>query len=296
MVYKKSAAELVFNVFNVILMSIVALVTLYPFTYVLFASLSDPNRFIVHTGFLLFPKGIDLDSYRRVFMNPVILTGYRNTLIYVTAGTAVNMVMTTMGAYGLSRKKLYWKKPIMFMIVFTMFFNGGLIPTYLLVKGLGFIDTLWALILPGAVWTWNLIILRTALQDIPEALIESAKLDGANDFVILIKIVLPMSMPVLSVMLLFYSVGHWNTWFYPMIYLRSRDKYPLQLILREIIISKSMGGMGNMLNTAAQRDKEKLSYTVKYASIMAAILPVIFLYPLLQRYFVKGVMIGSLKE
>lgn len=198
-----------------------------------------------------------------------------------------------LGAYGLSRQNVMWKNPIMFFIVFTMFFSGGLIPSYLLVTGLGMLDSLWALIIPGAVSAFNLIIMRTAFQGIPVSLEESAKLDGANDFTVLVRIILPLSLPVIAVMILFYGVGHWNSWFGALIYLRDRDLYPLQLVLREILITNSTD---SMLTAAGPADKMPIGETIKYATIIVATVPILLLYPFLQKYFVKGVMIGAIKE
>lgn len=185
-----------------------------------------------------------------------------------------------------------WKNPIMFLIVFTMFFNGGLIPTYLLVNNLGLLDSRWALIIPSAMSAYNLIIMRTSFQGIPVSLEESAKLDGANDFTVLFRIVLPLSMPVVAVMILFYGVGHWNSWFNALIYLRTRDLYPLQLILREILITNSTD---SMMTGVGGADKMPIGETIKYATIIVATIPILLLYPFLQKYFVKGVMIGAIK-
>jgi putative aldouronate transport system permease protein len=181
----------------------------------------------------------------------------------------------------------------MFMIVVTMFFQGGLIPTYLLVSNLGLVDTPWAMIIPGAINTWNLIIMRTSFQAVPASLEESAKIDGANEWTIMWRIILPLSIPVMAVMVLFYAVGHWNAWFNAMIYLRDRNLYPLQLILREILITNSTD---SMMTNASGVDKMPISETIKYATIMVATIPILVLYPFLQKYFVKGVMIGALKE
>jgi putative aldouronate transport system permease protein len=185
------------------------------------------------------------------------------------------------------------KNPIMMLIVFTMFFSGGLIPNYLLVSELGMLNTRWALIIPGAISTYNLIIMRTSFQGIPASLEESAKIDGANDFTILFRIILPLSLPIVSVMILFYGVSHWNAWFNALLYLRDRDLYPLQLVLREILITNSTD---SMTTGASDIDKALISETIKYAAIIVATVPVLFLYPFLQKYFVKGVMIGAVKE
>ncbi len=242
MQYRKSISERVFEVILYFVLSGLIAITLYPLLYVLFASLSDPASVVQHRGLLLHPLGFNLGAYRLVFENPMIAIGYRNTILYVVGGTALNLVMTTLAAYALSRRNVYWKRPITLLIVFTMFFGGGLIPTFLLVSNtLNLLDSGWALILPSAINTWNLLIMKTSFESLPVALEESARLDGANDFQILLKIAIPLSLPVIAVMVLFYSVAHWNAFFSAMIYLRTRELWPLQLVLREILISRAFG-------------------------------------------------------
>ncbi|WP_372661085.1 carbohydrate ABC transporter permease [Cohnella sp.] len=292
MLIKRSWGERVFDGFNLLFMFLLSSVTLYPFLFVLFASLSDPAWMVQVRGMIWYPQGATLNAYELVFRNPSILTGYGNTVLYVTAGTALNILMTSLGAYALSRENVMWKNPIMFIIVFTMFFNGGLIPTYLLVENLGMLDSRWALIVPTAMSAYNLVIMRTAFQAVPVSLEESAKLDGANDFTVLFRIVLPLSMPVVAVMILFYGVYHWNSWFNALIYIRTRELYPLQLILREILISNSTD---TMLTGVGGGDKMPIGETVKYATIIVATVPILCLYPFLQKYFVKGIMIGAIK-
>ncbi|MEF3302348.1 carbohydrate ABC transporter permease [Paenibacillus sp. GYB003] len=289
---QRSFGERAFDAANVIFMIGLSIVTIYPFLFVLIASLSDPAWVVQMRGLIWFPHGFNLEAYRLVFDNPSILTGYINTLFYVVIGTALNILMTSLGAYALSRQNVMWGTPIMFMIVFTMFFSGGLIPTYLLINNLGMLDSRWALIIPSAMSAYNLIIMRTSFQGIPVSLEESARLDGANDFTILFRIVLPLSMPVVAVMILFYGVGHWNSWFPALIYLRTRDLYPLQLILREILITNSTD---SMMTGVGGGDKMPIGETIKYATIIVATIPILLLYPFLQKYFVKGVMIGAIK-
>jgi len=290
---KPTFGEKIFDTVNILFMIAICLVTLYPFVYVGFASVSDPGMLAQHRGLLWKPYGFSLNAYQSVFANPNVLSGYRNTLFYVVAGTALNLIMTALGAYFLSRRNVLFKNAIMFMIVVTMFFQGGLIPTFLLVSNLGLVDTPWAMIIPGAINTWNLIVMRTSFQAVPVSLEESAKIDGASEWTIMWRIVLPLSLPVIAVMILFYAVGHWNAWFNAMIYLRNRDLYPLQLILREILITNSID---NMTTDASGVDKMPIGETIKYATIIVATLPILVLYPFLQKYFVKGVMIGALKE
>jgi putative aldouronate transport system permease protein len=292
MVIKRSIGERIFDTINVIAMIALMAVTLYPLLHVLFASISRPSLLIQHRGLLLWPLGIETGSYGLVFKNPMIVKGYANTMFVVFAGTIINIVMTSLGAYVLSRKNVYWKNFIMMIIVFTMFFGGGMIPTYLIVKSLKLTNTLLALIIPNAISTYNLIIMRTSFMSIPDSLEESARIDGAQDFTILFKIIIPLSMPVIAVMILFYGVGHWNSWFAAMIYLRKRELYPLQLILREILISSDIN---QMMTEVGGMDREPVALTVKYATIVVATLPILCIYPFLQKYFVKGVMIGALK-
>lgn len=291
---RKTPSERTFDVLNVVLLSILVIVTLYPLLYVLFASLSNPGELARHQGIMLAPLGFSTAAYEAVFANPNIITGYRNTLFYVVAGTVINMILTCLGAYALSRRNVMWKTPITLMIVFTLFFSGGLIPTYLLVaRTLNWIDTPWAILIPGAISTWNLLVLKTAFEQVPPALEESARMDGANDFVILFRIVIPLSLPALAVITLFYAVAHWNAYFSALIYLRDRALYPLQLVLREILIANQTG---DMTTGTLGGDVEPIGETIKYATIVVATVPILFLYPFLQRYFVKGVLIGAIKE
>lgn len=290
---RKSFGEWVFDGFNTILMFCVIFVTLYPFIFVLFSSISQPSRLLTFDGLLLFPRGFQLDSYRMVFMNPMITVGYLNTLFYVVAGTLINLFLTTLGAYALSRNHLYFKKSISLFIIFTMFFSGGLIPLYLQVQAYGLIDSRLSLLLPGAISAFNLIIMRTGFESVPASLEESARLDGANDWQICFRIVFPLSLPVVAVITLYYAVYHWNAWYHAMLFLKTRDLYPLQLILREILVSNQTEAM---VGSAESGSKEALGEAIKYAAIIVSILPVVCLYPFLQRYFIKGIMIGAVKE
>ncbi|OZB92402.1 carbohydrate ABC transporter permease [Paenibacillus sp. XY044] len=293
MLYKRSLGEWIFAGVNTCFMILLCFVTLYPFLYVLFASLSDPAEMARFRGMLFYPTGFNLEAYKAVMNNPMILTGYRNTIFYVAGGTAINLFMTTLGAYALSRRNVYFNNSIMFIIVITMVFNGGLIPTFLLINSLGMLDTPWALLLPGAVSSFNLIIMRTAFQAVPVSLEESARIDGANDWTIMSRIIVPLSMPVIAVMILWYAVGHWNSYFSALIYLRDRELFPLQLVLREILISNSTD---SMTTDAAASDRLDIGITIKYATIIISTLPILCLYPFLQKYFVHGVLIGALKE
>ncbi|NQX60865.1 carbohydrate ABC transporter permease [Paenibacillus qinlingensis] len=289
---KLTRGERTFGYFNLLFMLILCAVTLYPFLYVALASLSDATSLLQQRGIMLWPAGFDLGAYKAVFENPMIVKGYQNTLVYVFLGTAINLLMTAIGAYVLSRPNLYFKNIIMFFIVVTMVFHGGLIPSYLLVNDLGMMNTMWAILIPGAINTFNMIIMRTSFQGIPVSLEESARMDGAGDWKILFRIVIPLSMPVIAVMILWYAVGHWNSYFNALIYLRNREAYPLQLVLREILISNNTDSM----MSGGGDDKYAIGETIKYAAIMVSTLPIICLYPFLQKYFVQGVMIGAIKE
>ncbi|WP_052486992.1 carbohydrate ABC transporter permease [Gordoniibacillus kamchatkensis] len=274
------------------LLLVLVIVTLYPLFYVAFASFSDAGRLVAHRGFLYAPLGFSLEAYAGVFKNPGILTGYRNTLFILVFGVAVNLIVTALGAYVLSRKNVLWNNFFMIVIVLTMFFSGGLIPLYLIVKGVGLIDSLWSTIIPFAVNTFNLIIMRTAFQAVPDSLEESAKIDGANHWTILMRIIVPLSMPVIAVMILYYAVEKWNGWFYAAIFIKDHKLYPLQLILREILISNSTESMAT---DASNADRFQIGETIKYATIMVATVPILCVYPFVQKYFVKGVMVGALK-
>lgn len=290
---KTTIGEKCFVAVNTLFMLLLCFVTLYPFIYVFFASLSDPAALASHRGLLLLPLDLNMNAYKAVFDNPMITTGYRNTIFYVVCGTAINLLLTALGAYVLSRRNLYFKNLLMLLIVITMFFGGGLIPTYLLINKLGMLNSVWALLIPGAISTFNMIIMRTGFQAVPISLEESARMDGANDLVILFRIIIPLSMPVIAVMILWYAVGHWNSYFSALIYLRDRELFPLQLVLREILITNSTD---SMMTDAGAQDRIAIAETIKYATIIVSTLPILLLYPFLQKYFVKGVLIGAIKE
>ena len=290
MIENRSPGDRIFIGTVYIITGLMALMCLYPMLHVLFASISDPIRLMQHTGVILKPLGFSLEGYKIVLKNPNIPVSYLNTIIYVAVGTSINILMTTLGAYALSRKGYMFKKTITLLIVFTMYFNGGLIPNFLLVKALGMYNTIWALVVPGAISTWNLIVMKTCFQAIPVSLEESARLDGANDFVILLKVFLPLSKATMAVMLLFYAVTQWSSWINAMIYLSDRKKFPLQLIMREILIANSTSG--NTMDS----DVMFLEEVVKYATIIVSTVPVLCIYPFVQKYFMTGVMMGSVKE
>jgi putative aldouronate transport system permease protein len=292
MLNKPTVPERIFQYANMGFLMVLSIVCLYPLLYVLLASFSDPYYVAQNRGLMLYPVGFNIEAYQMVFKNPLLGSSYLNTIFYVVVGTTFNVFLTALAAYGLSRKNVMWRDPIMMLIVFTMFFEGGLIPLYLIVSKLGLLDTRWALIFPTAINVFNLIIMRTAFQAVPVAMEETARVDGANDFTILFRIVLPLSLPVVAVMVLFYGVYHWNSWFPAMLYLQERELYPLQLVLREILI---LNDTDSMLAESGGVDAAPIGETIKYATIIVATAPILGLYPFLQKYFVKGVMIGAVK-
>ena len=290
---KRSKAEQAFNIYNIILMFVLMVVTLYPLLYVLFASLSDASKLMQHSGLLFKPLGLNLSSYKIVIQDRQILSGYMNTIIVVVAGVLISMVLTILGAYTLSRKNLYWGKMISMIVIIPMFFSGGLIPFYLLVKNLGMLDSLWALILPTALSTYNMMIMRTALAGVPKALEEAAEIDGANPLVVLFRILIPLTIPTIAVLILYYAVANWNSWFNAMLFLpKAKEKWPLQLVLRNLLIQNQTD---DLTSGVAAADKFSVSETIKYATIIVSTLPILCLYPFLQKYFLKGVMVGSVK-
>ena len=267
--------------------------TIYPLIFVISASFSSPMEVFAGKMWLL-PKGFTTEAYKLVFRNKDIFIGYRNTVLYTAIGTFINVAMTMLGAYPLSRKKMYGRNMFMAYFTFTMFFSGGLIPTYLIIKSLGLYNTFWVMVIPGAVSVYNMIVARTYMQTtISEELYEAASIDGCSDGPAFFRIVLPLSAPIIAVLTLFYAVGHWNSYFNGLIYLGDRNRYPLQLILREILLSNMTGDMTEMLETDI--NKFLVSESLKYAVIIVSCLPMLVLYPFLQRFFIKGIMIGAIK-
>ncbi|MFE6075531.1 carbohydrate ABC transporter permease [Paenibacillus sp. NPDC057886] len=290
----ESRGDRIFNIVNHFLLIIITLIVIYPLVFVLSASFSDPQA-VLRGEMFLWPKGINFHSYEKIFQNKDILRGYSNTLIYTLVGTLINLVMTILAAYPLSRKDFIGRNAIMALFVFTMFFSGGLIPTYMLIKNLGMLNTFWVMIIPNAVSIWNIIIMRTFFQQsIPNELHEAATIDGCSNIQTLTRIILPLSMPIIAVTILFYAVGHWNAFFNAMLYLSDKNKFPLQLILREILIQGQTNDMVKMSTESAIKQQREVE-GIKYAVLVVANIPVLLLYPFLQRYFVKGVMIGAIK-
>ena len=290
-----SAEDRVFGIVTYTLAILFMLVCAYPLIYVLSASVSNP-ALIVSGKIVLLPKGIQFRAYEAVFKSEDVLLGYRNAIFYAFAGTAINIVLTTAGAYVLSRPDLWGRTAITFLISFTMFFSGGMIPTYITIKNLGMINTVWAMLLPGAISATNLLIMRNFFtHSVPQEIIEAAYVDGCSNTGTLCRIVLPVSGSIIAVMVIFYFVGHWNAYFSAMIYLNDKKLYPLQVFLREILIQNQLGDMSGGADTVNQAEMTLLYEALKFAVITVATLPIMCVYPFLQRYFVKGVMIGSIK-
>lgn len=265
---------------------------LYLMLYVAFSSFSDSNLLQRHDGLLFAPLGFNLEAYKKVIMNPMILTGYANTLWVLVVGTLCSIITTVLTAYVLSRKNFKAAKFMMKYILVTMYFGGGLVPFYLTVKRVGLYGSLWALILPGLVSSYNLIVMRTAFSSIPDSLEEAAKIDGAGHLTILFRIVLPLSTATVAVVILYYAVAYWNAWFGAMIYLRDRAKYPLQLVMREILIQNDTSSMTTEVGDSS---RASVSESIKYAVVIIGTLPILMVYPMIQKHFVKGVMLGAVK-
>ena len=290
----ESRGDRAFGVAVYIIATVILLIVAYPLIYVVSASFSDPLDIL--TGkLILFPKHVQLRAYRAVLVSKDVLLGYRNTILYSVAGTVINIVLTTSGAYCLSRRDMYGRTAITFMISFTMFFSGGMIPTYIVIKNLNLLNTFWVMVLPGAISATNLLIMRNYFQhSVPQEIIEAAYMDGCSNVGTLIRVVLPVSKSIVAVMVIFYLVGHWNSYFSAMLYLNDRSRYTLQVFLREILIKNDLGDMGAGSESSSV-EMTLLYESLKFAVIVAATLPMMLFYPFMQRYFVKGVMMGSIK-
>lgn len=283
----------VFSVFNTCLLVLILFLTAYPVYFVLIASISDPTKMVANYGLMWLPHfPLSLTSYRMVFRHSLLLSGFGNTLFIVIVGLAFNMVLTVLGAYLLSLKNSLLKKPIAYLILFTMYFSGGIVPGYLNIKSLHLMNTLWALILPGAISTYNMLIMRSAIGALPDALMEAAKLDGASHFQRILNVIVPLTGATSAVLMLYYAVGHWNAWFNASLYIQSPSRFPLQLVLRQVLI---LGEDSEMASGMDAGSEIAAATVIKYALIVISTVPIMLLYPFLQRFFVKGVMIGSVK-
>jgi len=274
-------------------LSIALLAVIIPLVFIISASFSSVEA-IASGNVFLWPVGFSIKGYKTLLNSPNILMGFYNSVRYALLGTTVNIIMTLLAAYPLSRKDLRCRRFVMFMFTFTMIFSGGMIPTYLVVSSLGLIDTIWAMIIPGAMGVWNVIMTKTYIEtNIPVDLYECATLDGCRDFLYLIKVVVPLSKPILAVMVLFYAVGHWNSFFNALLYIKSARLQPLQIVLRDILIIQTT--TQSTVDLASEMEKLYMKDLLQYSLIIAASLPVLILYPFIQKHFVKGIMIGSLK-
>lgn len=283
---KTTPGQRIFSVFNYMIITMLVIVTLYPFWHIVMASFSDSSKLMAHTGLILKPIGFSTKAYQQVLRDETIVRSFLNTVFIIITKNALSILLTLFGAYFLSRKNMMLTPVISLMVVITMFFSGGLVPTYLNVRQLHLDNTYWALILPSAITTFNLIILRTGFQGVPESLEESARLDGAGDLQILFQILVPLVLPSIMVVLLYYMVATWNSWFDAMIYLRKRELFPLQLVLREILIESQV---------KADTDSEVTEEAIQYAVMTVSTVPILLIYPFMQRYFVKGATVGAVK-
>ena len=296
-VIKETRRDRIFNGINLIIVTVCLLLVLYPLYFVVICSFSNPNS-VAAGEVWLYPKDITLDAYKTVFENKDILIGYRNTIFYTIVGTLFNLALTLPAAYGLSKKNFMGRNVIMFFIVLTMYFSGGMIPTYLTVRGLGLLNTWWALIIPAGCSTYNLIVARTFFANgVPSEIEEAAIIDGCSTFRVFFQIVLPLSKALIGVLTLYYGVTHWNEYFRALIYLSSaREKVPLAQVLREILILNTMKATaGSSVDEEMALYYANLANLLKYALIIVSAAPLLVVYPFLQKYFDKGVMIGSLK-
>ncbi len=292
MKFKQSISDRIFNLGLTIFMIGVIVVTAYPMFHVLVASFSSTTKLVAEPGFLFWPKGFTTGAYQMAFKHPLILSSFKNSILILLFAVPFSILLTLLGAYFLASKNMLLKKPILFFMMFTMFFSGGLIPTFLNNRSLGFYNNLAALIIPGALSMFNTIICKTAIENLPDSLTESAYIDGANDFVVLFKIVAPLIMPTLAVIMLYYAVGEWNNWFQASIYIQDNKLLPIQNILRALLITnqETLGG-----GEVSGDQYDNYAETIKYAAIIITTAPILCVYPFLQRFFVKGVTIGAVK-
>ena len=289
---KTSLGDKIFVVINSAILICLCIITLYPIWYVFCASMTSNTYLVSHPGILLWPHEMTFGAYKLAFSHPLLLSGYTNTLIILAVSLPINILMTLFAGYFMASKDVMFKPLLQGLIMFTMFFSGGMIPAYLNIRDLGLYNSLWALILPGALSVYNSIICKTAIESVPESLKESAYIDGANDVIILFRIIVPLIKATLAVLLLYSGVGHWNAWFNASIYLKDNEKLPIQNIMRAILIANS-----NVLNSAAAENDQvnQFAEAIKYSTIILTTVPVLCIYPFIQKYFVKGVMIGAVK-
>ncbi len=295
-VKRRTRGDRIFDGVNLALLIVIGLIIAYPLYFVVIASISDPN--VVNKGQVIFyPKGVTLLGYEKLFQDATIWMGYRNTLFYTVVGTCLNVIVTVCAAYALSRRDLVGRKWLMKYFIFTMYFSGGLIPLYIQVGNMGLYNTRWVLIILGLLSVYNLIIARTFFEtSIPDEMLEAAKLDGCSDLRFFVSIVLPLSHAIVAVLVVYYGVGHWNQYFNALIYVSKQEYYPLQIILREILIqSRQTEAVVSEGQIAELMERNKYAELIKYGVIVVSSLPVMILYPFAQKFFVKGVMLGAVK-
>lgn len=289
--YKRSIPEKIFSVFNVVILSLLAFITLYPFVYVASISFSTVSE-AARSGFHFFPREVTLESYKMVFNNSSLIIAYGNTIFRTVVGTLLSLLVSSMFAYSLSRNNTPFKKVVLMLLLFTMLFSGGIIPSYMLIKNLGLLNNRWVYILPGLVAAYNVIILRNYFMALPGELHESAKVDGANEFLIFFKIILPLSTPVLATVALWLAVSHWNSWMDGILYITDNDKHVIQVMLQRLILQNELAVLGPGKGTLMQTFSTE---TVKSATIIVSIVPILIVYPFIQKYFTKGIMLGAVK-
>ncbi|MBJ6363893.1 carbohydrate ABC transporter permease [Paenibacillus sp. GCM10012307] len=285
----------IFGLINGSLLAVIGALTLFPLYYVFVVSFTDPAEYIAKQGFVLFPEKWSLLSYRYILSTSSYLRATGVSTFLATVGTALSLMVTAALAYGLSRKRLRIRKPLMLMVLFTMLFSPGIIPHYILVRDLNLINNLWSLILPSLSSGWYVFLMKSFFDSIPPSLEEAAMVDGYNDFRIFFRIILPLSLPAIAAFGLFYAVGYWNTYFNAVLYINDSTKWPLQILLQNILIDSSTSSSGS--GAAELMNEQQLpAQTLKMAAVVVATLPILFVYPLLQKHFAKGVMLGSIKE
>lgn len=295
MVIHQSRQDKIFDFFNILLMGVILLVILYPLYFVIIASISDPMAVSRGETFLL-PKSIGFAGYEEIMKNKTLWSGYRNTVFYTMFGVMINIALTMTAAYALSERALPFRRLINALIIFTMLFDGGMIPRFMIVRSIGIYNTVWAMLLPRAVWVFCIMIARTFIeQTIPHELYEAASAEGCTFARYFFSVVIPLSPALISILVLYYGVGHWNSYFDAMLYMENRDLYPLQLILREILITNQTATQVAMDSPEVINEMLRKSESIKYAVVIVSSLPVLVLYPFLQKYFVKGIMIGAIK-
>ncbi|MBO5070964.1 MAG: carbohydrate ABC transporter permease [Roseburia sp.] len=288
---KRKLGDWVFDIIIYVILIALVIVTLYPMWYVIVLSFSNSTDITKYTGIVLWPERFTLGAYQMVFEHPTLMASFKNTILVLLGSLPLSIILTVLCGYFMASKGMLWKKAVVGLIMFTMFFSGGLIPGFLNIKSLGLYNTLWALIIPGCISVYNSIICKTAIETIPESLSESAYIDGANDIQVIFKIILPLIKPTLAVLTLYYGVARWNDWFQASIYIKDTNLLPIQNIIRAVLLENDIAlnsaGVGDNFNTYAE--------TLKYAAIVISTVPILCIYPFLQKYFTKGVMIGAVK-